>query len=226
MERLRKYALYANRKKCKFYTQSVQFLSFVISNTGVSIDPERVESIAEWPEPQSYRDIQQFLGFANFYRRFIEGFSRITKPLNKLLEGIVNSKKPGRVKLEGAAAEAFRTLRVAFTKAPVLVHYDVDAPIKVETDASNFACLGILSQLQSTGSENPQWHPVAFWSRKFIPAETRYPTYDQEMLGIVGAFKHWRHYLEGAAHPVRVLTDHNNLKGFMKLKELNPRQAR
>jgi transposase InsO family protein len=226
MERLRKYALYANRKKCEFYTQSVQFLGFIVSNTGVSMDPERVESIAEWPEPQSYRDIQQFLGFANFYRRFIEGFSRITKPLNKLLEGMVNGKKPGRVKLEGAAAEAFRTLRVAFTKAPVLVHYDVDAPIKVETDASNFACSGILSQLQSTSTENPQWHPVAFWSRKFIPAETRYPTYDQEMLGIVGAFKHWRHYLEGAAHPVRVLTDHNNLKGFMKLKELNGRQAR
>jgi hypothetical protein len=120
------------------------------------MDPERVESIAEWPEPQSYCDIQQFLGFANFYRRFIEGFSRITKPLNKLLEGMVNGKKPGQVKLEGAAAEAFRTLRVAFTKALVLVHYDVDAPIKVETDASNFACSGILSQLQSTGPENPQ----------------------------------------------------------------------
>jgi hypothetical protein len=65
--------------------------------------------------------------------------------LNKLLKGIVNSKKPGRVKLKGAAAEAFRTLRVAFTKALVLVHYDVNVPIKVEIDASNFACLGILS---------------------------------------------------------------------------------
>jgi transposase InsO family protein len=226
MERLRQYALYANRKKCSFYTQSVRFLGFVVSNTGVSIDPDRVATIAEWPEPQSYRDIQQFIGFANYYRRFIEGFSRITKPLNKMLEGMVNGRKPGKVKLEGDAAEAFRTLRFAFTKAPILVHYTVEAPIKVETDASNFACSGILSQLQSTGSENPQWHPVAFWSRKFKPAETRYPTYDQEMLGIVGAFEHWRHYLEGATHPVQVLTDHNNLKGFMKLKKLNPRQAR
>jgi hypothetical protein len=156
MERLRKYALYANRKKCKFYTQKVEFLGFVVSNTGVSMDPGRVSSIAEWPEPQSYRDIQQFIGFANYYRRFIEGFSRITRPLNQMLKGMVNGRKPGRVKLEGAAAEAFRTLRVAFTKAPILVHYDVDAPIKVETDASNFACSGILSQLQSTGSENPQ----------------------------------------------------------------------
>jgi hypothetical protein len=125
----------------------VQFLGFIVSNTGVLMDLERVESIAEWPEPQSYYDIQQFLGFVNFYCCFIEGFSRITKLLNKLLKGIVNSKKPGRVKLEGAATEAFRTLCVAFTKAPVLVHYDVDAPIKVETDASNFACSGILSQL-------------------------------------------------------------------------------
>jgi hypothetical protein len=72
-----------------------------------------------------------------------------------MLEGMVNGRKPGRVKLKGAAAEAFRTLRVAFTKAPILIHYDMDALIKVETDALNFACSGILSQLQSTGSENP-----------------------------------------------------------------------
>ena len=138
----------------------------------------------------------------------------------------MNGRKPGPLELDDEAAEAFRTLLTAFTKAPVLVHYDPTAATKVETDASNFACSGILSQLQSIGGENPQWHPVAFWSRKFIPAEQNYETYDQEMLAIVGAFKHWRHYLEGAAHAVRVLTDHNNLKGFMTLKQLNGRQAR
>jgi hypothetical protein len=226
LERLRKYGLYANRKKCHFYTDSVDFLGFVVSNQGVSMDVRRVETIADWPSPTSYKDIQQFLGFANFYRRFIKDYSRIARPLTSLLKGMVNGRKPGKLTLEGDAAEAFKTLCAAFTTAPVLVHFARDAPIKVETDASTFACSGILSQLQSVGSGNPEWHPVAFWSRKFIDAETRYETYDQEMLAIVDAFKHWRHYLEGASHPVRVLTDHNNLKGFMTLKQLNGRQAR
>lgn len=226
LERLRRYALYANPKKCRFYTKEVEFLGFVVSDKGVSMDPERVSTIRDWPEPTTFREVQQFLGFANFYRRFIREYSRIARPLTALLKGSVNGKKPGKLLIDGAATEAFHTLCDAFTKAPILVHFERDAPIKVETDASNFACSGILSQLQKVGNSNPEWHPVAFWSRKFIDAEKNYETYDQEMLGIVGAFKHWRHYLEGATHAVRVLTDHNNLKGFMNLKQLNGRQAR
>jgi len=226
LERLRKYALYANRKKCHFFTDSVEFLGFIVGSEGVSMDPRRVDTVAAWPQPTTYREVQQFLGFANFYRRFIQGYSRIARPLTSLLKGSVNGKKPGPLQLDNEAAEAFRTLCTAFTEAPVLVHYDPAASTKVETDASNFACSGILSQLQSIKGENPEWHPIAFWSRKFIPAEQNYETYDQEMLAIVGAFKHWRHYLEGAAQAVRVLTDHNNLKGFMTLKQLNGRQAR
>lgn len=226
LERLRKYALYANRKKCHFFTDSVEFLGFIVGSEGVSMDPRRVDTVAAWPQPTTYREVQQFLGFANFYRRFIQGYSCIARPLTSLLKGSVSGKKAGPFHFPDEAAEAFRTLCTAFTQAPVLVHYDPSAATKVETDASNFACSGILSQLQATGKENPAWHPVAFWSRKFIPAEQNYETYDQEMLAIVGAFKHWRRYLEGAAHAVRVLTDHNNLKGFMKLKQLNGRQAR
>jgi len=226
LERLRRHALYANPKKCRFYTKEVEFLGFVVSDEGVSMDPERVITIGDWPEPTTFREIQQFLGFANFYRRFIRDYSRIARPLTSLLKGSVNGKKPGKLLMDEAATEAFHTLRDAFTKAPILVHFERDAPIKVETDASNFACSGILSQLQKVGDSNPEWHPVAFWSRKFIDAEKNYETYDQEMLAIVGAFKHWRHYLEGATHAVRVLTDHNNLKGFMNLKQLNGRQAR
>jgi hypothetical protein len=226
LERLRKYALYANPKKCKFYTDEVEFLGFVVSDKGVSMDQERVATIKDWPEPKSFRDVQQFLGFANFYRRFIQDYSRIARPLTALLKGSVNGRKPGPLLLDEPVREAFRNLCDAFTTAPVLVHFERDAPIKVETDASNFAYSGILSQLQRVGNSNPEWHPVAFWSRKFIDAEKNYETYDQEMLAIVGAFKHWRHYLEGATHAVRVLTDHNNLKGFMNLKALNGRQAR
>lgn len=226
LERLRKYALFANPKKCHFFTDQVEFLGFIVSGTGVSMDPRRVSTVKEWPEPETYRAVQQFLGFANFYRRFIHSYSRIVRPLTDLLKGSVNGRKPGRLQMNEEEKAAFRRVCEAFTRAPILVHYDPEKPLRLETDASGFASAAILSQLCSIGDENPQWHPVAYWSKKFIPAEQRYETYDQELLAIVGAFKHWRHYLEGAAHPVRVLTDHNNLKGFMTLKQLNGRQAR
>jgi hypothetical protein len=104
----------------------------------------------------------------------------------------------------------------------VLRHYDPKLPIKVETDASRFAAAAVLSQKFEDG----HWHPVAFWSRKFNDAELNYGTPDQEMLGIVEAFKHWRQYLDGAQHPILVLTGHRNLEGFMKPPKLNGRQAR
>jgi len=103
----------------------------------------------------------------------------------------------------------------------VLRHFDPEKKIRIETDASIYAVSGILSQL----FENGLWHPIAFWSRKMIDAERRYDTHDQELLAVVSAMKHWRHYLEGSYHTIEVLTDHNNLKGFMSKKALNKRQA-
>ena len=86
----------------------------------------------------------------------------------------------------------------------------------METDASGYAIGGILSQQDDEG----HWHPVAFFSRKMIPAERNYETHDAELLAIVEAFRHWRHYLEGSTHEVLVLTDHNNLKRFMDTKRI------
>jgi transposase InsO family protein len=102
------------------------------------------------------------------------------------------------------------------------MHFDATRELMVETDASAFAAGAILSQLASDG----QWHPVAFWSRKFIPAEMNYKVHDQELLAIIESFRHWRHYLAGASHPVIVLTDHHNLVGFMNLTKLGGRQIR
>jgi hypothetical protein len=121
------------------------------------------------------------------------------------------------------ARDAFEKLKKLFCNAPLLRHFDPELPIRVEPDASGFALAAILTQLQKDDS---QWHPVAYWSRKMIPAETRYETYDGELLSIVEAFKHWRHYLEGSRYPITVLSDHANLRYFMTTKELNRRQAR
>ncbi len=223
LDRLRRFSLFANLKKCEFFTTEVEFLGFIVTIHGVAMDKRRVTAIQEWPKPKSYHDVQVFLGFVNFYRRFIHHYSQIAGPLTDLLKGSTKGIKTGPFEWSVAAEHAFTQLRDSFTDAPLLRHFDPDLPIRVETDASEFALAGILTQLQE---DNKQWHPVAFHSRKMIPAERNYETHDQELLAIVTAFKHWRHYLEGSFHPVEVLTDHNNLKYFMGMPNLNGRQAR
>jgi hypothetical protein len=126
------------------------------------------------------------------------------------------------VSLNSLKRESFQTLIAEFGKAPVLYHFEPGKPIRVETDASNAAMTGILSQPDDQG----RYHPIAFSSRRFNGPELNYGTPDQELMAIVESFKHWRHYLEGATTQVEVLSDHQNLQSFMKNVKLNGRQAR
>src|SRR6266487_2239552 len=205
LDRLRTHKLYANINKCVFFTDEVEYLGFIISPQGIRMDPTRIDTITDWPLPALFREVQMFLGFANFYRRF----------------GSVEGKKPGPFRMTPEAIEAFAALKRAFTQAPILRHFDLALPIQVEADASGFALSGILSQLYGT-----RWHPVAFFSRKLTPIECRYETHDKELLAIVRSFDHWDHYLRGAQAPVRVRSDHDNLVYFMTKRRLNGRQSR
>ena len=137
-----------------------------------------METIKEWPQPKSFHDIQVFLSFCNFYRRFIEGYAKIARPLHELLKRSVKGRKPGSVDLSGLELAAFERLKQAFQEAPLLRHFDPKLPIRVETDASRFAMAAILSQRDVEG----RWHPVAFWSHKFDGAELNYSTSDQEIV--------------------------------------------
>ena len=135
--------------------------------------------------------------------------------------------------LTSDAREAFNRLRQSFTEAQIFRHFDPEYHIWIETDVSGYAIGGVLSQLtpnQMTSDDeigsNVNWHPVAYFSRKIIPAETQYETHDSELLTIFKAFKTWRHYLEGCKHKVLVFTDHNNLCCFMDMKCLSSRQVR
>ena len=122
--------------------------------------------------------------------------------------------------------DSFSALKKQFLTAPVLAHFDPTKPIRLETDASLMAISGILSQPGPMKDEKVQYHPVAYFSRKMIPAERNYDTHDQELLAIVESFKHWRHYLEGAKYQIELNTDHANLIGFMSTKVLSRRQVR
>ena len=227
LDRLRAYKLYAGLKKCEFDKTQVDFLGFTISTVGISMETSRVETLTGWPEPKSFHDLQVFLGFANFYRRFIEGYSRVVKPMTDMLKGMQAGRKKGDFDWTDAQKASFAKLKELFTSEPILRHFNPSLRIMIETDASDFAIGAILSQKE--GDSEPttaHWHPVAYYSRKMIDAETRYPTHEGEMLAIDAAFKHWRHYLKGAQHTILVRTDHDSLKHFMTKKELNRRQAR
>ena len=126
------------------------------------------------------------------------------------------------------AREAFNQLRQAFTEAPILRHFDPECHIRIETDASGYAIGGVLSQLTSDHltSDQGQWHPIAYFLRKMIPAEMRYEIYNGEFLAIVEAFKTWYHYLKGCKHEVLMLINHKNLRRFMDTKSWSSKQVR
>lgn len=163
--------------------------------------------------------MQAFLGFANFYRRFIRGFSHITKALTALTK--TDGQREFPLAPDSLAMTAFNKLKTAFGQAGVLAHFDADLETWLETDASDFVTAAILSQM---GKDNVL-RPVAFLSHKMSPAECNYEIYDKELLAIVKAFEEWRFELSGTEDPIHVLSDHQALQTFMTTKQLNRRQA-
>lgn len=216
LQRLRDHHLVANPKKCSFGVSEIDFLGHTISTEGIKMDPSKIKSIREWKSPICIKDAQSFIGFANFYRRFIKDFSKIVKPITSLF------KKGTPFIWSRECEEMFERLKAQFCSLPILHHYDFAKTVVVETDASDFALGAILSQYDEYGV----LHPIAYHSRQFAPAEANYDTHDKELLAIIDAFKVWRHYLISAPTPITVLSDHNNLVYFTKNQHLNRRQYR
>ena len=217
LKRLRESKLAINPSKCVWDVNRLEYLGYIISATGIEMSTEKVQCILDWERPRSLKGVQSFVGFANFYRRFIKNFSRIAKPLTDSTK--LDKKHWAWTKLMECAFEA---LKRAFTEAPVLAYFDPQRPPIVEADSSDYALGATLSQKQDDG----RVHPVAFHSRKLIPAEMNYEIHDKELLAIVDSFSRWRHYLEGAQHRIEVFSDHHNLSYFQTAKVLNRRQAR
>ena len=208
--------LQADITKCAFHVTQVPYLGLIITTEGVKMDPAKIDAIVNWPRLVNVKDVQSFLGFANFYRRFIYGYSKLAAPLTNL------TRKDVRFEWTSECQVAFETLKKAFTSDVILRHYNPDLKIVVETDASDYVSGGILSQYGQDGV----LYPVAYFSKKHSPAECNYEIYDKELMAIVRAFEEWRPELEGSPSPVEVITDHKNLEYFMSTKQLSRRQAR
>ncbi|KAI2659483.1 Transposon Tf2-9 polyprotein [Labeo rohita] len=218
LQRLIQYQLYAKLEKCEFHRTSTSFLGYIISPEGVAMDEKKVEAVLKWPQPRTLKELQRFLGFANFYRRFIRNFSSVAAPLTSMTK-----RQTTRLTWSQEALQAFDELRVRFTSAPILRHPDPNKPFIVEVDASSTGVGAILSQRHGDPAKT---FPCAYFSRKLSPAERNYDVGNRELLAMKLALEEWRHWLEGTKHPFTILTDHKNLEYLQSAKRLNPRQAR
>jgi RNase H-like domain found in reverse transcriptase len=180
------------------------------------IDPAKVAGVSEWPTPTTKKEVQSFLGFVNFYRKFIEDFSHIARPLFNL------TKNDSEFFWSSNEQSAFDTLKGKVTSTLILALPNNLQPFHIEVVSLDFATGAVLSQ---QGLADDKWHPIAFLSRSLSLVERSYKIHDKEMLAIVRALEEWRHFVKGAEHQVEIWTDHKNLEYFMTAKKLNLRQA-
>src|SRR5258706_3691568 len=216
LQQLCTHSLFVKLEKCEFNIDTTSFLGFVISPDSLSLDESKIQVIRDWPTPRKVKDVQSFLGFANFYHHFITNYSDMSVPLTRLMcKNVCWEWLP-------SCQEVFRLLKYAFTCTPILHHFDLSLPPIVETDAFDYAIASILSLRAADGDV----HPIAFYSCTLHSAELNYNTHNKELLAIFEAFKTWRHYLKSPIHTINVVTDHKHLEYFTTTKTLSHRQAR
>ncbi|KAH9685255.1 Endonuclease [Citrus sinensis] len=209
LQTLRQKQLYAKFSKCEFWLDRVVFLGHVISAEGIYVDPQKIEAVVKWERPTNVTEVRSFLGFAGYYRRFVEGFSKIAIPMTRL------TRKNAKFQWDDDCEKSFQELKTCLTSAPVLTLPSGNEGFMVYSDASRQGLGCVLMQHGKV---------VAYASRQLKKHEQNYPTHDLELAAVVFALKIWRHYLYGAT--CQIFTDHKSLKYLFTQKELNLRQRR
>lgn len=216
LQKLQEAGLQLDIDKCEFECQSVKYLGFIIEvGKGIRMDPEKVAAIQSWKAPKTVKGVRSFLGFANYYRLFIPEFADIARPLTDL------TKKGQPFNWNDKAQQAFEELKQRFISDPILATFDPDRETVLETDASNWATGGVLSQYDDNGD----LRPCAYFSKKNLPAECNYDIHDKELLAVIRCLEEWDAELR-SVKSFSILTDHKNLEHFMKVRRLNERQMR
>ena len=187
----------------------------IIEENQISMDAGKLKGIQDWPTPTMVREVRGFLGFGNFYRRFIRHYSNIAKPLNDTTE------KDQPFNWTTDCQHAFEELKRRFMEEPVLMMPDQTKPFQIECDASKYASGAVLTQNDGNGNR----HPCAFISKTFSEMERNYEIYDRELLAIIRALKEWRHYIQGSPHTTLILSDHKKLTYYQEARKLNRRQV-
>ena len=216
VKRLEENDLYVKPEKCKWKVKKVGFLGVVIGTEGIKMEEEKVKGVLEWPMPKSVKNVQKFLGLANYYRWFIEGFATVARPLHDLV------KKDKKWEWTEKKESMFKELKERFTKELILAAPDIDKKIRIEVDVSDYVTGGVLLM----ECEDGLWRLVAFLSKSLNETERNYEIHDKEILAIIRGLEAWKHLLEEAQYKFEIWTDYKNLEYFMKVQKLNRRQAR
>ena len=211
--------LYLKPQKCQFEVTEVEYLSVVISEDCIAMDPVKVTSVKNWKWPTTLRELRTFLGFLNFYCMYIHNFSMLAAPLNVLM---AHCAKGGRFHWNHEHELAFQALIDAVCTTPVLWQPRFEDPFVIDCNASAYAVGAILQQ----GGEKGKLHPVAFLSWTLDATQCNWNIYDKELFAVVHALETWRPYLVGSIHKTLINTDHNNLTYFKAAWKLNQQQAR
>ena len=213
--KLRDNQLYAKLKKCEFMKTSVEYLGHIVGNNSIKPDKEKTKAIEDWERPRNSKEVMAFVGLANFYRKFVNNFSKRTLPLTNIMG------KNKEFKWDKEQEDSFNDIKVALTNTPVLKLPTREGRFKVHTDASDYAIGAVLEQ-EDVNEKTIK--PVAYFSKKLQGAQTRYATHVKELYAIVKALECWRHYLEGVNFDV--YTDHFSLQYLRNQSELSKLQAR
>lgn len=221
LKRLQDESLKVKLSKCDFFRSEVAYLGHIISAEGVSTDPKKIEAVAQWPQPTSVTELRSFLGFASYYRRFVEGFAKFAAPLHRLVAEAGGVKSRGRAGPSFAGGwtlecqQSFETLKGKLTMAPILAYADFSLPFILEVDASLSGLGAVLSQKQGS-----QVRPIAYASRGLRPTErnmTNYSSMKLEFLALKWAMaEKFREYLLG--QKCVVYTDNNPLSHLSSAK--------
>ena len=213
LQRLREANLRIKPSKCNFCREQVTYLGHIVSKFGVATDPEKTAKVADWPTPTTVQQLQQFLGLASYYRRFVKDFSLISAPLHRLTE------RGREFQWTNECAQAFSTLKHHLTHTPVLTFPDFTKPFTLDTDASHSGIGAVLSQ-----TFDGQERVIAYASRALTKAERRYCVTRKELLAAVTFIQQFRSYLLGNKFKLR--TDHSSLKWLQTFKEPEGQMAR
>ena len=212
-KRLTDYNLHCNREKCAFARESIKYLGHIVTQNGVSADPEKVSAVLEMKEPENLKHLRTFLQTCAWFRKFIPNYSRIAEPLTRLT-------RKKQVWIWGdEQSQSFNELKRLLTAAPVLIQADFTLPFILRTDASNYALGAVLMQ-----GEGNQERPIEYASRLLNTAERNYSTTEREALAVVWAVERFKAYLDG--QPVVIASDHQPLRWLLSLKSPTGRLVR
>ena len=206
LKRLEENDLFVKPEKCVWKVREVGFLEVIIGEDGVRIEKEKVQGVIEWPVPRSVKNVQKFLGLANYYKWFVKDFTKIAKPLHKIM------RKETKWNQGKRQQKVFKELKKRFTTEPVLVTPDLDKEMRVEADVSDFVTGGVLSMKY----KDKRQRLVTYISKSLNEAKRNYEIHNKEMLVIIRCLEVWRYFLEGAKSWFEIWMDHKNLEYFIK----------